>query len=259
MAVFSQLTYVSYVYTPGTNYIIYNAYSYPPPTMNTYDHQQCTNIENSYYGQGAYAFPSQNDTRWYNCHGYAWHMSNSSSVKNQAIWINYPDNYWSSGSYSTSTETNGRKAYYTYGDHSAVVLQQTGGNLIYRSKWGSCSLMIHPRNACPYYGSYINWYYRYGFNDQSIDQLLSQVGDKADLKWGILEQIPNIKGFNIYHKSDSNRDKLNSELISRSKDSKPGENEQYQYMAPFFSSGDYELEIVFEDNHTELHPFLTQN
>jgi len=89
----------------------------------------------------------------YNCHGYAWHMSDGGLY---TVWINTPGYkiYWEDGSYvkvvgaTDATAPNGAIVVYDpngTGDHTAVKIS-TG---IYVSKWGAMGLWQHPPNACP--------------------------------------------------------------------------------------------------------------
>ena len=89
----------------------------------------------------------------YNCHGYAWHISDGGS---HTVRIDWPGHYqyWQDGSYAKVfgatdiTAPNGARVVYDpngYGDHSAVKIS-TG---TYVSKWGAMGLVQHPPNACP--------------------------------------------------------------------------------------------------------------
>jgi hypothetical protein len=107
-------------------------------------------------------------TRTYNCHSYAWHVSEGGTY----VWINTPndDIYWTKGSYQrVYTETDNLKvsfgncgknvlvSYDYYGnpvyqwvdecDHSAVT---TSTNGYFVSKWGPAPLFYHHKNDCPY-------------------------------------------------------------------------------------------------------------
>lgn len=91
-------------------------------------------------------------TALYNCHGYAWHMSEGGNK----VWINTtPAIYWSDGSYLEITEDdpNFEKIYYVstnlayYGDHSAI---KASTENYFVSKWGSAGLYQHAPLYCPY-------------------------------------------------------------------------------------------------------------
>jgi len=98
-------------------------------------------------------------SRTYNCHAYAWHVSEGGNK----VWIGLfsstaEDIYWNDGSYDQmSSETNATKVSYS-GNHSAITTSQSG---IYISKWGALPLMRHHKNYCPEgYGSPSRYYRR---------------------------------------------------------------------------------------------------
>ncbi|MCD6169525.1 MAG: hypothetical protein J7J76_03105 [Candidatus Latescibacteria bacterium] len=98
-------------------------------------------------------------SRTYNCHGYAWHVSEGGNK----VWIGYStttaeDIYWNDGSYDEMpSETNATKVSYS-GNHSAITTSQSA---IYISKWGALPLMRHHKNYCPgCYGSPSKYYRR---------------------------------------------------------------------------------------------------
>ncbi len=109
-------------------------------------------------------------TRTYNCHSYAWNMTQGG----QTCWINATissknDNiskYWT-GDYYTSTDAgSAQKIFYYQSDHSAVISSISG---MYESKWGSAPLMRH----APTYGPYADMNKRYYYRHSSIYGLLS--------------------------------------------------------------------------------------
>jgi len=89
-------------------------------------------------------------TRSYNCHAYAWHISEGGDN----VWIGYyswqtadEDVDWTDGSYlNQSAETGAEKISYYNGNHSAIQTSTVG---IYKSKWGEGPLMQHARNYGP--------------------------------------------------------------------------------------------------------------
>ena len=90
-------------------------------------------------------------TTSYNCHGYAWHVSEGGSIR----WIGYyygqedhEDIYWTAQnpSYIETTEANASKISYYEDNHSAI---QTSTQGIYISKWGEGPLMEHARGYGP--------------------------------------------------------------------------------------------------------------
>lgn len=93
-------------------------------------------------------------TTTYNCHAYAWSVSEGGAK----YWMNTPndDIYMTDGSYvlTNSTDPKATKVSYTSDDHSAVV--SYGGYLI--SKWGSLCLMKHTPRDCPYNSNTLSYY-----------------------------------------------------------------------------------------------------
>jgi len=103
-----------------------------------------------------------NASQTYNCHGYAWSLSEG-DVK---TWIQddeekkyFSDDAWSNDSqpsYLTASESEATHSWYTDNDHSARKIQNsypaviTGGRN-YISKWGMCGLYQHAKNHDCYY------------------------------------------------------------------------------------------------------------
>ena len=95
----------------------------------------------------------------YNCHAYAWHISEGGGQ----VWLGYYTNtaenvYWTDGSYKEVPESLSTKVSYheSTANHSAVRINSTW----YQSKWGEGPLVKHHPNACPYNTSYPKKYYR---------------------------------------------------------------------------------------------------
>jgi hypothetical protein len=93
-------------------------------------------------------------THEYNCHGYAWHVSENSPH----CWINYNElsKYWTGlQSYvQVSTNAIGRKIRFTNDDHSAI----TAPSGYVRSKWARLPLYRHLINHCPYISTGLSYY-----------------------------------------------------------------------------------------------------
>ena len=100
----------------------------------------------------------------YNCHAYAWHLTEGNANK---VWINNIDNgnsnlskYWS-GDYAcfeeVFSESQAEKIHYYSGDHSAVKSSVVGK---YESKWGKNFLVRHHPTTCPsdYQSAYRKYY-----------------------------------------------------------------------------------------------------
>ena len=90
----------------------------------------------------------------YNCHGYAWHMSDGGDT----IIIRYEPEVvkYFSGANPTYEEVGNsgkyRKVYYNGAQHSAVVDPDNTNWVI--SKWGSGPLVSHLPNDCPFYDQF---------------------------------------------------------------------------------------------------------
>ncbi len=102
-----------------------------------------------WYYQNRITFISE-ATRTYNCHGYAWHVSEGGDN----VWINTPndDKYWTEGTYDASykqisSQTNAKVAFVESADHSAI---RTSVANIFISKWGQAPRFQHNINDCPY-------------------------------------------------------------------------------------------------------------
>lgn len=94
----------------------------------------------------------------YNCHAYAWHISEGG----MAVWMGLSSNptsiYWTDGSYSQiNCQDNGLKVSYSNDNHSAVT---TGSVGVFISKWGNGPLVCHSYNNCPYVSTGLNYYIR---------------------------------------------------------------------------------------------------
>lgn len=88
----------------------------------------------------------------YNCHSYAWNMTDGGIT----CWINSTDNnldkYLKNDYYAPTTSASAAiKVFYQNSDHSAVVSTVVPG--MYESKWGRGPLMRHAPEYGPYGGS----------------------------------------------------------------------------------------------------------
>ena len=122
----------------------------------------CYNDRIIYMGEATYK---------YNCHAYAWHVSEGGSQ----VWIDTPndDTYWEDFSYSevlsqaaASKVSFGGPCYQTWTtcletkysnpcDHSAIT---TGTPDYFISKWGPSPLFRHHKNDCPYSTEDLHYY-----------------------------------------------------------------------------------------------------
>jgi hypothetical protein len=95
----------------------------------------------------------------YNCHGYAWHISEGGNN----VWIGYytvtaEDIYWTDGSYvEVCSQTFPAKVSYASDNHSAITTSQTD---IFKSKWGQLPVMQHNKDYTPYNSSVLKYYGR---------------------------------------------------------------------------------------------------
>lgn len=131
------------------------------PNVVTYSDVWTTNeeaIEQSFLTRYPYAVKVGEHSKSYNCHSYAWNVSEGGPQ----VWINDINNsisiYWTDRSYMSTSQSNATKVYYYNGDHSAVT---TSVQDVFISKWGSYALMKHDKAHCPYYnGSTLQYYCR---------------------------------------------------------------------------------------------------
>ena len=97
-------------------------------------------------------------TTTYNCHAYAWHISEGGS----AVWMGLSTNptsiYWIDGSYvEVANPVKGAKVSYANDNHSAVVTDEVN---VFISKWGAWPLVRHENNYCPYESSRLRYFVR---------------------------------------------------------------------------------------------------
>ncbi len=104
-------------------------------------------------------------SRRFNCHGYAWHMSELTQPLSNPRWIGYEPNnvdehiYWKDSSYvKTSPLVHPCKISWSSGDHSAISTSEQGWVI---SKWCDMPLMKHKIADSPYGGSNLNYYVRF--------------------------------------------------------------------------------------------------
>jgi hypothetical protein len=119
-------------------------------------------------------FDGYSSTYRFNCHGYAWHMSELSNPLSSARWIGRDnaideDIYWTDGSYiEVSAPTYPAKVTWPESiNHSAITTDQPGWFI---SKWGAVPLMRHKWDDTPYapYSSSDLKYYVRNIPSQSI-------------------------------------------------------------------------------------------
>lgn len=109
--------------------------------------------------QAAIEFPNaqiiDDASNKYNCHAYAWYLSECISCTK--YWINTPeeDKYWTDESYLEVASCLGSKISYASDDHSAVKSVVTGK---FDSKWGQYPLMRHDPTYTPYNSTNLKYY-----------------------------------------------------------------------------------------------------
>ena len=97
--------------------------------------------------------PVYSSSRLYNCHGFAWYMSESEYGITDPRWIGYSqttdeDIYMTDGSYiQVSSATFPGKVSWGSGDHSAITTSTPG---VFISKWNMYPLMQHRWDDTPY-------------------------------------------------------------------------------------------------------------
>lgn len=93
-------------------------------------------------------------SRTYNCHGYAWYVSEGGSE----VWIDAPEQtkFWTDNSFvPVASEAMASKISYNSDNHSAITTCESG---IYISKWGSGPLMKHDAGYGPYDNSDVAYF-----------------------------------------------------------------------------------------------------
>lgn len=98
----------------------------------------------------------------YNCHSFAWYVTEGGNTTNK--WMNSTlddgspnlSKYWTNDAYtSTSNVEDHEKIFYSTGDHSAITTA-TAGKV--RSKWGRMPRYEHSTAQCPYNSSALVYY-----------------------------------------------------------------------------------------------------
>ena len=182
--------YRSDVCTPkGSNVVAWTIDSeYSDPLKSYWD---------SYYGS---AYPNieilatngiYSTTKKFNCHSYAWHVSDGGTNR----WIGYYQGntdeyiYWEDGSYIevTGFVPYPGKVSYASDDHSAITTNQSGWFI---SKWGNKVLARHQYDDCPYTSSNLK-YYKLNFQITGPSLLCNSAGEYSlsntpggEITWG---------------------------------------------------------------------------
>ncbi|SKC56235.1 hypothetical protein SAMN06298215_1676 [Bacteroidales bacterium WCE2008] len=135
----------------GKDIVVYSANS-------DFSSSERKSIDNTYKRSYPSATFVSSATKKYNCHSYAWFWDSSYNP----FWIDAYENgslqlskFWTNALFeSCSSATGAKRAYYSTGDHSAIV--RPDGKFI--SKWGQAPVMIHDKNYCPYSTSGIQYF-----------------------------------------------------------------------------------------------------
>jgi hypothetical protein len=137
------------IYTPKGTAVTANIYG----EMTSY---QVTNTNNLAASQYPNSQRLADASAKYNCHAYAWYLSEAPA--SPRYWIENPgdDKYWQDGSYiQICNGSEAAKISYANGDHSAIRSTVAGK---YDSKWGQWPLLRHDPTYTPYDTSVLNYY-----------------------------------------------------------------------------------------------------
>lgn len=112
-------------------------------------------------------YAGYSSSRTFNCHGYAWYMSEFQVPLSHPRWIGYSAGnidehvYWSDGSYvEVPQPVYPGKVSWASGDHSAVTTKTNG---LYISKWNEYPLMRHQQGDSPYGSTNLKYYKKAGW------------------------------------------------------------------------------------------------
>ena len=158
--IYSFADYREDVTTPkGTNIIAYVTTESSPSTRAFFDASYASSYPNAIQ---IATFDGYSSSRQFNCHGYAWYMSEQSSSLSSPRWIGYSAGntdehpYWTDGSFiEVSAETYPGKVSWASGDHSAITTDQPGWFI---SKWNEYPLMKHRWNDSPFGSTNLKYY-----------------------------------------------------------------------------------------------------
>ena len=172
-------------------------------------------------------------TKKYNCHSYAWHMSDGHSSDN--VWIGLKsaqdeDIYWTDGSYYSVSSSQATHVSYS-NEHSAIRLS----NGLYRSKWGALPLVEHAGTVVPNgYGTPVGYYKKLSLNlsgpsyfCSSASYSLNNLPSGYTVSWSLSDDYYN-NGYNLLIQNcpsqgqclifrDNNHDLMNATLTAEIK------------------------------------------
>ena len=134
----------------------------------------------------------------YNCHAYAWYISEGG----KEYWIDqyYEDNdnvsnFWNDGTYKETHMDFAQKIYYPVGDHSAVAETP----ITYISKWGRMPLVRHASNYGPYNRSELK-YFTKDFTAPGINEPPYKIGK---VYWDMFPDPTPINTYEDFHINES--------------------------------------------------------
>lgn len=132
----------------------------------------------------------------YNCHAYAWHISEGGSHVWMGMSTNPTSIYWEDGSYieTTASDPEATKVSYPDDNHSAIV---STPSYYFISKWGNTCLFKHTKSDCPYQRSKTLRYFKLSMkisgkqvlvippsgNTVTSEYILSRVPVGASVEW----------------------------------------------------------------------------
>ena len=164
----------------------------------------------------------------YNCHAYAWYISEGGEM----CWINCTENntenvskFWTDGTYKETHLDFAEKIYYPTTDHSAIAETP----VTYISKWGDLPLVRHESN----YGPYSKGVVRYFTKDFSAPGINEPPYKTGKVYWDMFPDPTPINTYEDFHINEYyNPDKYRTEIfITGGKDpDEPLENSSRAYI-----------------------------
>lgn len=159
ISIFSYADYRADVLTPNGSNVVAWIMDESPNSWRVYLDDQFSMIYPN--AQQIATYDDHSSSRKFNCHGYAWYMSELPNPLGSPRWIGKDyqtdeDIYMTDGSYiEVSTPTYPGKVSWASGDHSAVTTSQPGWLI---SKWNEYPLMRHQWNDSPFGTSNLKYY-----------------------------------------------------------------------------------------------------
>lgn len=144
---------IANIYTPACT-PLYNCYYF-----SEYSSGYINDLNQAYIQAYPNAIFVGNSSGTYNCHGYAWYVTEGG----ENVWIGAyagqgdpEEEFMNDGSYiEVSTESAAQKVSYRNSDHSAITTSTPGW---LQSKWADGPIMKHRPGDCPFSYSYLRYY-----------------------------------------------------------------------------------------------------